>query len=172
MSAMSKLLSCKRFMALGATLSMGLLVAACTMPLQDQQEPAPQAAVPEECTAPAADEPVVGNWINKRQEKGVTGELRTLFTLKADGSMLFTEQLKRPRQPSQGLNESGCWSRDGEHIVLHTYKSNGAAVDIDDPIYTNRYQIISVDADALVLQSETGQQFATQRTSPGYRLPF
>src|SRR5690625_6675599 len=146
MSAMSKLLFCKRFMALGATLSMGLLVAACTMPLQDQQEPAPQAAVPEECTAPAADEPVVGNWINKRQEKGVTGELRTLFTLKADGSMLFTEQLKRPRQPSQGLNESGSWSRDGEQIVLHTYKSKGADVVIDYTIYHNISQIISLDA--------------------------
>src|SRR5690625_2188800 len=172
MSAMSKLLFCKRFMALGATLSMGLLVAACTMPLQDQQEPAPQAAVPEECTAPAADEPVVGNWINKRQEKGVTGELRTLFTLKADGSMLFTEQLKRPRQPSQGLNETGCWYREGNELILHTYTSNGVPVDAEDPIYTNRYRILSVEQEQLDLRSAPGLELRTQRSSPGYRLPF
>ncbi|HLS16980.1 MAG TPA: hypothetical protein VK049_03990 [Paenalcaligenes sp.] len=164
--------SCKRLMTLGATLGMGLLITACSMPVQEKQDATAQTAIPDECTAPAADAPAVGNWLNKRKEKGVTGELRTLFTLKADGSMLFTEQLKRPKQPSQGINESGCWHLDGDHIVLQTHKSNGMVVDIDDPIYTNRYRIVSVDEDELLLESEAGQQYATQRTSPGYRLPF
>lgn len=162
----------KRLVMLAATLGVGALVSACTVPVQDKQDSSPQASIPEACTAPASDEPVIGNWLNKRQEKDVNGELRTLFTLKADGSMLFTEQLKRPRQPSQGINESGCWARQGEQIILYTHKSNGMPVDIEDPIYTNRYQIISIDAETLVLQSQAGQQLATQRTSPGYRLPF
>lgn len=162
----------KRLSVLGCILSVGVLVSACTGPVHAPHEPMPQIVTPADCMAPAADEEVIGNWLNKRQEKGVTGELRTLFTLKADGSMLFTEQLKRPRQPSQGINESGCWVRTGDQIILHTYQSNGVPVDIEDPIYTNRYRIISVDEESLVLQSEAGQQLATQRTSPGYRLPF
>src|SRR5690625_7688191 len=86
--------------------------------------------------------------------------------------MLLTEQLNRPKQPSQGINESGCWHLDGHHIVLQTHKSNGMVVVIDDPIYTNRYRIVSVDEDELLLDTEAGQQYATQRTSPGYRLPL
>lgn len=149
-----------------------LLVAACTAP-SPQQAPKDevQPTVPE-CRPAAEQEPLVGNWLNKRQEKGVTGELRTLFTLKADGSMLFTEQLKRPRQPSQGLNETGCWYREGNELILHTYTSNGVPVDAEDPIYTNRYRILSVEQEQLDLRSAQGLELRTQRSSPGYRLPF
>lgn len=151
---------------------MGLLLAACAV---TEQAPAPEepvrAAAPD-CVPAAEREPLVGNWLNKRQEKGVTGELRTLFTLKADGSMLFTEQLKRPRQPSQGINEAGCWYREGDELVLHTYTSNGAPVDPEDPIYLNRYRILSVSQEQLDLRSAQGTELRTQRSSPGYRLPF
>lgn len=149
-----------------------LILAACTAP---GSQPAPEEqARPSapECRPAAEQEPLVGNWLNKRQEKGVTGELRTLFTLKADGSMLFTEQLKRPRQPSQGLNETGCWYREGDELILHTYTSNGVPVDAEDPIYTNRYRILSVQQEQLDLRSAQGFELRTQRSSPGYRLPF
>src|SRR5690625_2558350 len=128
-----------------------LLVAACTAPSpQHASKGEVQPTVPE-CRPAAEQEPLVGNWLNKRQEKGVTGELRTLFTLKADGSMLFTEQLKRPRQPSQGINESGCWSREGQSVVLRTYTSNGVRVDIDDHIYTNSSRLGSLQTDVLLM---------------------
>lgn len=154
----------------GVALLLGL--AACAqLPSSSKDEGQTRAATPE-CTPAAEGEPTIGNWLNKRQEKGVTGELRTLITLKADGSMLFTEQLKRPRQPSQGLNEAGCWWRDGNELILQSYTSNGAPVDIDDPIYTNRYRILKVEPEQLDITTEQGVELRTQRASPGYRLPF
>jgi|SRR5690625_1130776 len=153
--------------------TIGLLIAACAQS-PSKPDQLGQASVPElpECVPPTANEPLVGNWLNKRQEKGVTGELRTLFTLKADGSMLFTEQLKRPRQPSQGINETGCWQRQGQTLVLYTHTSNGVRVDLDDPIYTNRYQVLSVTDNDLNVRSEQGKELRAERTTPGYRLPF
>lgn len=124
------------------------------------------------CQPVAADEAVIGNWLSKRSQKGVVGELRTLFTLQADGRMLYTEQLKRPRQPSQGLSESGCWWREGDQVVLKTLESNGLPVDSEDPIYTNHYKITHLSTDKLRLQSADGVEYNTTRTSPGYRLPF
>ncbi|HHU95295.1 MAG TPA: hypothetical protein GXX62_09485 [Alcaligenaceae bacterium] len=149
---------------------LGGVIAACS----SFPPPATPAADKKEllCQPVAADEAVVGNWLSKRSQKGVVGELRTLFTLQADGRMLYTEQLKRPRQPSQGLSESGCWWREGDQVVLKTLESNGLPVDSDDPIYTNYYKITHRSADKLRLQSADGVEYNTTRTSPGYRLPF
>jgi len=160
--------SVARFLGVGAL----AWLAACAQAPTPATDKAQQRPSTPECTPPAEGEPLIGNWLNKRQEKGVTGELRTLITLKADGSMLFTEQLKRPRQPSQGLNEAGCWWREGQVLVLQSYTSNGAPVDVDDPIYTNRYHILEVASEQLDVRSEQGIELRTQRTSPGYRLPF
>lgn len=150
---------------------LGSVVAACGS-FPPPSAPIVQAKTPVGCEAVSADELLVGNWLNKRQEKGVVGELRTLFTLQADGRMLYTEQLKRPRQPSQGLSESGCWWRDGNKLVLQTLESNGVAVDNDDPIYINSYDIQRLNQDKLSLRDGQGQRINTERTSPGYRLPF
>lgn len=166
---MNSVLMWGRFIVGGAV---GLILAACTAPVLQQASQEPKKRIVPECTAAVVQEPLVGNWLNKRQEKGVTGELRTLFTLKADGSMLFTEQLKRPRQPSQGINETGCWYREAETLVLQTYTSNGVPVDPQDPIYTNRYRVLSVNQEQLTLINEQGVELQTQRSSPGYRLPF
>ncbi|MEZ2722266.1 hypothetical protein ACBP46_12685 [Paenalcaligenes hominis] len=133
---------------------------------------APEAPKKTVCEPVSADDPLVGNWLSKRQEKGVAGELRTLFTLQADGRMLYTEQIKRPRQPSQGLSENGCWWRDGDQLILKTLESNGSPVDIEDPIYENRYSVSHSSTDKLRLQGSDGVQHNTTRTSPGYRLPF
>lgn len=150
---------------------LGGVVAACSS-YPPAPTPAPEPKETLLCQPVAADEALIGNWLNKRKEPGVMGELRTLFTLKADGHMLYTEQLKRPRQPSQGLSESGCWWREANQLVLKTLNSNGVEVDDEDPIYTNRYTIKHSSADKLRLGGTDGIVYDTERTSPGYRLPF
>lgn len=150
---------------------LGGVVAACSS-YPPAPTPAPEPKETQLCKPVAPNEALIGNWLNKRSEPGVMGELRTLFTLKADGHMLYTEQLKRPRQPSQGLSESGCWWREADQLILKTLNSNGVAVDEEDPIYTNYYTIKHVSEDKLGLTGGDGMVYSTERTSPGYRLPF
>lgn len=155
---------------LGVVILGGVIAACSSYPPAPTPAPEPKEVLL--CKPVAADEALIGNWLNKRKEPGVMGELRTLFTLKADGEMLYTEQLKRPRQPSQGLSESGCWWREGDQLVLKTLNSNGVEVDHEDPIYTNHYSIQHSSADKLRLSGSDGIVYDTERTSPGYRLPF
>lgn len=149
-----------------------VFVAGCTVPVSPDVavdvDPSPPACTP----VSDAQDAVLGNWLAVRSQKGVAGELRTLFTLQPDGSMAYTEQLKRPGQPSQGLSETGCWYRDGQDLVLQTQESHGLPVDLADPIYTNRYQVISVDDAMLRLVTPEGVQIHAKPMSPGYRLPF
>jgi len=146
------------------------IAAGCTAPVK--APPVESATQLPSCQAAASQDTVVGNWLSVRREKGVRGELRTLFTLNPDGTMAYTEQLKRSKQPSQGLDETGCWHHDQNTIVLRTLESNGAQVSLDDPIYTNRYKLVSAEADKLVLQASDGTRINARRMSPGYRLPF
>lgn len=157
---------------IGVVVLSGVLAACSTLPASTPATTTAVAKVAQGCEPVAADDYLVGNWLSKRTQKGVAGELRTLFTLQADGRMQYTEQLKRARQPSQGLSESGCWWRDGDQLVLQTLESNGVSVDADDPIYTNSYSISHSSADKLRLRSAEGVLYSTERTSPGYRLPF
>ncbi|CDM25972.1 hypothetical protein [Castellaniella defragrans] len=143
-------------------------LAACA-PIKPAQPPA-EAARPS-CTPAAAGDPLVGNWLSVSSQKGVAGALRTLYTLNADGTMSYVEQIKRPRTPSQGLYEAGCWSREGQTLVLRTLESNGSPVNLDDPIYTNRHRVERVDATELRMNGPSGAVKA-RRMSPGYRLPF
>jgi len=151
-----------------------VLLSACAV---KPPAPAPQAQAPAKpahpaCQPAAAGEALTGNWLSKHRQKGVVGELRTLFTLQADGSMAYTEQVKRPNKPSQGLNESGCWKREGNALILDTQESNGVITEPGDPIYQNSYTIVSVTARNLVLRSQDGATYRLTRMSPGYRLPF
>lgn len=113
----------------------------------------------------------MGNWLSVSSERGVAGALRTLYTLHTDGTMDYVEQIKRPRTPSQGLHETGCWSHEGQTLVLRTLQSNSVPVNLNDPIYTNRYQVRQVTANELRLSGSNGAVRA-RRMSPGYRLPF
>lgn len=163
----------KRIRALKLSLLASFMLAGCaqqqSVPNRAEQQPASVAA----CQPAQADDQLVGNWLSKRQEKDVAGELRTLFTLQQSGQMAYTEQLKRPGQPSQGLSEVGCWSREGTAtVVLETRESNGSAVDTTDPIFSNRFTIESLGAERLVLSSSSGVKYVLTRTSQGYRLPF
>ena len=147
------------------------LVAGCAAPVPPAKPDSQAQALPA-CTPVAEAETLLGNWLVVRSQKGVAGELRTLFTLQADGSMAYTEQLKRPGQPSQGLSETGCWYREGQELVMRTQESNGLPVDLDDPIYTNRYSIISADEKMLRMTTPEGVNVSAKKMSPGYRLPF
>ena len=151
---------------------MGLFLAGCAQQPRSVSGTEEKTVVLEACKAAQPDDPVVGNWLSKRKEEGVVGELRTLFTLHASGEMAYTEQLKRPQQPSQGLAESGCWWREGEVLVLETRESNGSVVDTSDPIFTNRFPVISIEAEKLKLSNPVGSDYELTRTSPCYRLPF
>ena len=153
--------------AAGAAL---LALAACA-PIKPAPAPAAEPPARPSCTAAAAGDPLVGNWLSVRSQKGVAGALRTLYTLNADGTMHYVEQIKRPRAPSQGLYESGCWSHDGQTLTLRTLESNGSPVTLDDPIYTNHYRVVRVTAAELQISGPGGAAKA-RRMSPGYRLPF
>ncbi len=140
------------------------------------QGPAVEPSVPDPvqlaCTPASETDVLLGNWLAVRSEKGVAGELRTLFTLQVDGSMAYTEQLKRPGQPSQGLSETGCWYREGQVLVMRSQESNSSPVDVSDPIYTNRYQVIAADEKMLRLLTPEGVQISARQMPSGYRLPF
>lgn len=151
-----------------ASLFTAVLLAGCAAP---SAPPAPKPEPPR-CQAAAAGETLVGNWLSVRKQKGVAGELRTLFTLHPDGTMTYTEQLKRGNKPSQGLAEAGCWQRHQQTLTMRTLESNGAPVSLDDPIYTNHYQIVSATDKALSLKDADGATITARRMSPGYRLPF
>jgi hypothetical protein len=153
----------------GAGLAVLVALAACapTTP----RPSVPVAAQPPSCVAAASGDLLTGNWLSVASEKGVAGALRTLYTLKPDGTMHYVEQIKRPRTPSQGLYETGCWSREGQTLVLRTLQSNGVPVNLSDPIYTNRYRVQQVTTHELRMLGRNGAVRA-RRMSPGYRLPF
>ncbi len=58
------------------------------------KSPAPEPAKPVTATKPvhpacqpaAAGDDLAGNWLSKHRQKGVVGELRTLFTLQTEGT--------------------------------------------------------------------------------------
>lgn len=155
--------------AVYAGLFAAALLAGCAAPSAPQPAPKPEAPT---CQAAASGEALVGNWLSVRKQKGVAGELRTLFTLHPDGTMAYTEQLKRGKNPSQGLSETGCWERKQQTLTMRTLQSNGAPVSLDDPIYTNDYTVVSADDKALSLKGADGTVITARRMSPGYRLPF
>lgn len=159
-----------RSIGLGLAGVFAILVAGCTAPVVPEAPPSPPG--PPSCTPAAQADGLTGNWLAVRSQKGVAGELRTLFALQADGTMAYTEQLKRSGKPSQGLSEAGCWEHSSGVLTIQTHESNGYPVDINDPIYTNQYTIVSADDKLLRLKSPDGATITAKRMSPGYRLPF
>jgi hypothetical protein len=134
-----------------------------------KQEPKP--TPPDtQCMPAAQGDALIGAWLSVRKHSGVSGQLKTFFDLRADGTMEYAEQLTRPSQPPQGLSEKGCWRREGNSLVLRTLESNGSPVDADDPIYVNRYTLTGQAGDRLKMQSPEGVKLEARRMSPGYRL--
>ncbi len=150
-----------------------VLAAGCAVPPAGKPSaPQPVAKAVPQCQAAAVGDALAGNWLSVRKQKGVAGELRTLFTLHPNGAMAYSEQVKRGKNPSQGLDEGGCWRHEQQSLVLQTLLSNGAPVNLDDPIYTNRYTVVSVSGNTLTLRKSDGVAIKARRMSPGYRLPF
>ena len=144
-----------------------LILAGCAVP--------PPAAPPVDetrCTAAAPGDALVGSWLSVRKQTGVAGELRTHIVLNADGTMQYGEQLSRPGKAPQGLAETGCWLREGQTLVLRTLDSNGSPVDLDDPIYVNRYPLMRETAERLSLHAPDGARLDARRMPPDYRLPL
>ena len=146
-----------------------ILLSACVGSTPPRQEAA--AEVPPACLPTSAGE-LVGTWLGSRKQRGVAGEIRTLITLRADGTMDYVEQNLRPRKPPQALTESGCWQREDGELVLRTQTSNGSPVEMGDPIYTNRYAIVASRGQSLILMLSPGQPWSAKRMADGYRLPF
>lgn len=133
-----------------------------------------RAPAPDEtrCAAAAAGDGLVGSWLSVRKQSGVAGELRTHIVLQADGTMRYAEQLSRKGRAPQGLAETGCWQRDGQVVVLRTVESNGSPVDLDDPIYVNRYQLTRESGERIGLRAPDGAQLDARRMPADYRLPL
>ena len=144
------------------------VLAGCTAPAPERTPPPADT----ECVPAAQGDALVGTWLNVRKHAGVSGELKTLFELHADGTMQYMEQLTRPGRAPQGLMEKGCWRRDGETLVLRTLESNGSPVDVEDPIYVNRYALSGAAGERLKLRSPDGVQMDARRMSPGYKLSW
>lgn len=151
-------------LALSSVLLGAVMLAACTTT-------APPKADPTVCVLAAANDPLIGTWLSVRQEKGIAGELHTLFVLNADGTMSYAERLKRGRHPTQGLSETGCWERQAGGFTLRTLASNGSPVDPGDPLFVNQYTVQAVTGDRLTLDYQ-GSRLQVRRMSPGYRLPL
>ena len=159
----------------GRALMRPTIAAAFVAVLAGCAAPAPERTPPPadtECVAAAKGDGLVGTWLSSRKHAGVSGELKTLFELRPDGTMQYMEQLTRPGRAPQGLMEKGCWRRDGQTLVLRTLESNGSPVDVEDPIYVNRYALSGATGERLKLRSPDGVQLDARRMSAGYRLSW
>jgi len=146
-----------------------VLAAGCAV--KPGPKPAPDQAAQEQtsCRQAAPGDAWVGNWLGVNKRKGIAGELHVLMTLKQDGTMAYAEQLKRAGKSPQALNETGCWQRDGETLVMRTTHSNAVAVEQGDPIYTNEYEV-QTRAGQLVLNGPEGP-LSLKRMPDDYRMP-
>jgi hypothetical protein len=130
--------------------------------------PAPAACVPVQDGSP-----LIGTWYSVSTPRGVAGNLQSLTVLSADGKMTYETQLKIGKKIRPALRESGCWSYADGVYTMQTTQSYGEAVDVSDPIYSNKYRVQNVNGkQAKLLELKPGGQAITAtKMSPNYRLP-
>lgn len=133
----------------------------------------PDTPRPMACSPAEAGSQLVGYWQSNTRPKGVAGDFRELYVLKADGVMTYDTQLKVGKRIRPGLRETGCWHVADGVMTLQTVKSYGEAIDTTDPIYQNRYRVEKVEPAGLKLRElrSGGQSFTAKRMKSGYRLP-
>lgn len=126
------------------------------------------------CTRAEAGSPLVGTWQSNTRPRGVAGDFRALIVLGQDGGMTYETQLRVGKRIRPGLREAGCWQVADGVMTLQTVKSNGEPVDVDDPIYQNRYRIEKTEPSRLTLRElrSGGQSITVRRMQPGYRLSY
>ena len=153
-----------------------LALAGCVTPKApvEQVSVAPEAPRPIVCAPAEPGSQLVGTWQSNTRPRGVADVFSALIVLAADGSMAYDTQLKVGKRIRPGLREAGCWQTANGVITLQTIKSNGELIDIDDPIYQNRYQIEKTEPTRLTLRElrSGGQSITARRMQPGYRLPY
>ena len=155
-----------RLQTVVSVIAAGVVLAGCAVA---PQKPAKEQGT--SCKAVSANDPFIGNWLAVRRYQGVPGELHMLISLKADGTMAYTEQLKRGKSLPRQLNETGCWSRNNSTLTLRTTQSNGVPVELDDPIYANQFEIRSQAGKTLTLVGPQGE-IKAQRMPDDYRFPI
>jgi len=99
--------------------------------------------------------------------------MQTVTVLKPDGTMSYESQLKVGKRIRPALRETGCWTYTNGIYTMQTTRSNGEPVDIEDPIYRNRYRVERVDAQRMTLREDIkgGQSSSAKKMAPNYRLP-
>jgi hypothetical protein len=161
----------------GAAVAVLVVLTACTqrggaLAGKSSSVAAQQTPVVQMCET-QANSPLVGKWYSTSTPRGVGGQMHTLVTLRADGSMIYDTQLKIGQRMRPGLRESGCWTYAGNILMLHTLRSNGEEIDANDPIYQNRWRVESVNASRLTArdQRELGQAVTARKMPDTFKLP-
>ncbi|WMD18679.1 hypothetical protein RAS12_18855 [Achromobacter seleniivolatilans] len=126
------------------------------------------------CVPAKAGDPMIGTWLSNSRPRDVSGDLHSLIVLSADGTMAYETLLKIGRKSRPALRETGCWSVADGIYSMQTTKSAGELVDINDPIYLNRYRVEKVEQTKLTLRElkSSGQVLTARRMPAGYRLPY
>src|SRR5690625_1754815 len=156
-----------RLCALGFVALTSVLLVACVAPPQTTPS---DDSKKRECVAAQADSPFIGNWLSVRKQAGVVGELHTQIILHVDGRMAYTEQLRRSDRLPQMLVETGCWQAENNALIMQTVQSISVDVELDDPIYRNRYDVIKLGDKRLELDGPEGR-LSLRQTADDYRLP-
>ena len=162
------MLEIRNHRAVGALAVVVVAMAGCAVPKKPTKQPPTDTA----CVPATQGDSLVGNWLSTHRQAGVAGELKTFIQLRADGTMNYAEQLTRPGKAPQGLSESGCWRREQGTLVLRTLKSNGSPVDMEDPIYVNRYAVLKEAGERVSLNSPEGQRLDARRMPADYRITW
>lgn len=152
--------------AFWALAAVALLLTGCASAPKPQAEPVDDQ---KPCQAAAQNDTWVGNWLGVNKRRGMAGELHVQMILRQDGTMAYTEQLKRAGKSPQSLRETGCWHRQGNELVMRTTHSNAVAVEPGDPIYTNAYTARNSGAH-LMLSGPEGP-FSLKRMPADFLLP-
>jgi len=162
------MLEIRNHRAVGALAVVVVAMAGCAVPEKSDEPVSPDTT----CVPATQADPLVGNWLSTHRQAGVAGELKTFIQLRADGTMNYAEQLTRPGKAPQGLTESGCWRREQGTLVLRTLESNGSPVDLEDPIYVNRYAVLKESGERVSLNSPEGQRLDARRMPRDYRISW
>lgn len=134
----------------------------------------PDPPKPVACSPAEAGSLLVGDWLSTSKPKGIAGDFRALYVLRADGVMLYETQVKVGKRIRPGLRESGCWKVEDGVMILQTLGSNGESVDSSDPIYQNRYRVEKVESARFVWRElrSGGQSVTARRMKAGYKLSY